>query len=387
MTDEFSFEVAGTVPDNYNFTALLTMTTTDDYWYTHLDFTAHWINAFVIEQDSIDVLLALDQTTERTFIISNISEQTVNYYLQLDQGQRDRDISGSYISCDSTVFYPGTEENWIFTVLNNSSSNEWVSDVWLDFPPGINVTFAGAVYGGTGGAMIWNGTTGDGANVNWHGVTANDWGVLRDGETATWNVHVEIGDHFASDIQVGWQIGGDGYGAEPHLVSGELNYDFYITWISLNTSFGTLAAGGSEEITIYYDTHGMEIGDYGCVINILSDSWFAEEVETNLTVVAVGEGDDTITPATLITGICPKPFNPSTEIRFELAKNAFTELNVYNVRGQKVRTLLKEDIAAGEHKIIWDGRNNQNLNVGSGIYYLQLKSADTCLTRKMILMK
>ncbi|MCF7920245.1 MAG: T9SS type A sorting domain-containing protein [Candidatus Cloacimonetes bacterium] len=387
LTDEFSFSVSDQVPDDYHFSAVLNMTTTDDFWFTTLNFTAHWTNAFLVDQDSIDVLLGLDLNTQRTFTITNVSAQDVNFYLSLDDGQTGRDISGSYVSCNTSVYFPGETATWGFTALNNSSSNEWVRDIWLDFPPGVTVLSANGAYGGSGGNLNWDGTTGDGVTVNWHGQEPNGWGVLRDGETAIWNVNVELGENFASDIQVGWQIDGDGYGAEPHSASGELNFDFYITWIGLNTSFGTIAPGESEEITIYYDTHDMEIGDYNCIINIFSDSWFAEVVETNLTVVAVGENDNTVPDVTSITGICPNPFNPSTEIRFELAQSGYTELEIYNMRGQKVKTLLAEELHAGAHKLIWDGRNERNQSVGSGMYYLSLSNASNVLTKKMILLK
>ncbi|MCF7920244.1 MAG: T9SS type A sorting domain-containing protein [Candidatus Cloacimonetes bacterium] len=387
LTNEFSFQVSDSVTDYYNFSATLNMTTADNYWYSNLNFTAHCTNAFLLDQDIIDVELEVDQITQRILTITNISAEYVNYYLQLDNAQGGRNISGSFISCDASVFYPGNEAVWNFTVYNNSSDSEWIKDIWLYFPLGVTVISADDASGGSGGDLQWDGMTGDGVTVNWHGETANGWGVLHDGETATWSVNVTLSENFTGDIQVGWQIWGDGLGSAPHIVSGELNFDLDISWLSLNTASGTIAPGGSEEITVFYDAIDMEPGEYSCQILISSDSWFSKVVETNLTVVNLdGECND-IPAETGITGICPNPFNPSAEIRFELAEAGETELSIYNLRGQKVKTLLAEELNAGAHKTFWNGSNEQNRIVGSGIYYLNLKSNNKVLIRKMILLK
>ncbi|MDP8211310.1 MAG: C25 family cysteine peptidase [Candidatus Stygibacter australis] len=388
LIDEFSFSVDEQVPDDYNFTVTFNMTTVDNAWFSSISLTAHWINAFLVDQDSIDVVLGLNLTTERTFNLSNTSANPVDYYLRMDDQQpTGRDISGSFVHCDSTVFHPGEEQLWRFIVHNGSSSNEWVNDVWLTFPPGVSVVSATNAYGGTGGYMEWDGTTGDDVTVNWHGEEPNGWGVLRDDETAGWNVVVQISENFASDIQVGWEVGGDGYGNPPHSVIGELNFNFPIQWINLNTSYGSLEPGESDDIIIYYDTNDMETGEYDCSINILSDSWFSKIVNTHLTVVTVDEDDNDIHKLTQLLGNYPNPFNPSTAIKFNLAEDSFTELNIYNSKGQKVCTLLQEQVSAGTHEVNWNGRNDNNRSVSSGVYYLKLKTGDANLTQKLLLLK
>ncbi|MCF7913441.1 MAG: T9SS type A sorting domain-containing protein [Candidatus Cloacimonetes bacterium] len=388
LLDEFSFSVDEQVPDDYDFNVVFNITTADDAWYANISLTAHWQNAFLVDQDSIDVTLGLDLTTQRSFTLTNTSAMEVNYYLRIvEEENQGRDISGSYITSDNTVFYPGTEMLWHFIAINNSTSNEWVKDLWLSFPPGIEVLSATNAYGGSGGPMLWDGTTGDNVTVNWNGEAANGSGFMHDGEMATWNVTVMISDNFASDIQVCWEMEGDGYGYPPHNVSGEINFDYPVQWINLNTSYGTLAAGDSEEITIFYDTNDMVIGEYDCIINILSDSWFAKEVNTHLTVVTVGENDDDVPETTKLLGNFPNPFNPSTDIKFNLAENSLTELAIYNTKGQKVRTLLHENIEAGTHSINWNGRNDHNRPVSSGIYYLKLRTSKDNLSQKLLLLK
>ncbi len=83
----------------------------------------------------------------------------------------------------------------------------------------------------------------------------------------------------------------------------------------------------------------------------------------------------------------PNPFNPVTTIKFSLAQTGFTELIIYNVMGQPVRTLLSSELAAGAHEINWDGRNQQGEILSGGVYIYQIKTRGYNETRKMMLLK
>ncbi|HVP35418.1 MAG TPA: FlgD immunoglobulin-like domain containing protein, partial [Terriglobales bacterium] len=90
----------------------------------------------------------------------------------------------------------------------------------------------------------------------------------------------------------------------------------------------------------------------------------------------------------------PNPFNPSTTIPFELggkeqeaSKPIQTTLIIYNILGQKVRTLVDEVKAPGSYQVVWDGKDNNGLAVGSGIYFYQLRAGFFIKTAKMSLIK
>lgn len=83
----------------------------------------------------------------------------------------------------------------------------------------------------------------------------------------------------------------------------------------------------------------------------------------------------------------PNPFNPETTIRYSLAAPAEVRLAVYNLKGQLVKELAKENLPAGNHQAVWDGRDNAGKTVGSGIYLYRLQSGDYSKTLKMILAK
>ncbi len=83
----------------------------------------------------------------------------------------------------------------------------------------------------------------------------------------------------------------------------------------------------------------------------------------------------------------PNPFNPSTEIRFRLEQPSIVELAVYNVLGQKIKTLVSGNFPGGEHAAIWNGRDERGRALSSGVYFYRLRSENRVLTRRMVLIK
>lgn len=78
----------------------------------------------------------------------------------------------------------------------------------------------------------------------------------------------------------------------------------------------------------------------------------------------------------------PNPFNPTTNIEYELPKSAFVHLNVYNILGEKIATLVNSVVGAGVHSVTFNPGN-----ISSGLYIYQLKTDGLTLSRKMLLMK
>ncbi len=83
----------------------------------------------------------------------------------------------------------------------------------------------------------------------------------------------------------------------------------------------------------------------------------------------------------------PNPFNPTTQISFALPEASDVRIDVYNVLGQQVRTLVNSRLAAGMHEVTWDGRSEGGSSVSSGVYFYRLAAGDFSETRKMLMVK
>ena len=83
----------------------------------------------------------------------------------------------------------------------------------------------------------------------------------------------------------------------------------------------------------------------------------------------------------------PNPFNSGTVIEFTITRSSYTELRVFNILGELVATPLKGHLAAGDHRVIWDGCDNNHRPVATGMYFYQIKTSDITQTKKMVLLK
>jgi hypothetical protein len=83
----------------------------------------------------------------------------------------------------------------------------------------------------------------------------------------------------------------------------------------------------------------------------------------------------------------PNPFNPTTEIGYALPQASAVRLEIVNVLGQVVRTLVDDFQPAGSHKGFWDGRDGNHQEVSSGVYFYRIAAGEYAETKKMVLMK
>ena len=101
----------------------------------------------------------------------------------------------------------------------------------------------------------------------------------------------------------------------------------------------------------------------------------------------VPNSSEDVAPLTLKATNYPNPFNPETTISYNLPKAGVTKVEVFNLKGQLVKTLVNEVQAEGNQKVIWKGNNNQDKQVSSGIYLYKIKTTGDVISGKMVLMK
>jgi hypothetical protein len=83
----------------------------------------------------------------------------------------------------------------------------------------------------------------------------------------------------------------------------------------------------------------------------------------------------------------PNPFNQSTEIQFSLQHSGFVSLDVFDLLGRRVRTLVTQSLPAGHRSVQWDGKNDFGKEVGSGVYFYRMKVGGITQTKKLVLLK
>ena len=114
-----------------------------------------------------------------------------------------------------------------------------------------------------------------------------------------------------------------------------------------------------------------------------------ESIPSNEVEVVIGvESDSNLLPAvTKLGGNYPNPFNPTTEISYAMSNAGHIMIDIYNVKGELVKTLVNREVATGNHSIIWNGENNSGKPVTSGLYLYKMKTGTYVSTKKMILLK
>ena len=86
-------------------------------------------------------------------------------------------------------------------------------------------------------------------------------------------------------------------------------------------------------------------------------------------------------------GNTPNPFNPTTSIAFELGSAGHVRLEVFDLRGRRVRSLVSGEMAAGRHEVVWRGCDDNGRPVSSGIYFSRLTAGGSERIRKMTLVR
>ena len=136
---------------------------------------------------------------------------------------------------------------------------------------------------------------------------------------------------------------------------------------------------------------GLDTSSNGYSYQNVSGSW--ELVQTGeILIRAIVEGgndinDPSLPPIVLDANNYPNPFNPETTISFSIPVSGQTSVKVYNLKGQLVRNLLNQNMEAGYQKVVWNGTDDSQQSVASGIYFYRVNNAGKTITRKMLLAK
>ena len=143
----------------------------------------------------------------------------------------------------------------------------------------------------------------------------------------------------------------------------------------------------SEDMGVTWTLEGGDVDTTANAVTVTGVDSFSRWTLGSGVPVGVDESDE-LPPHVRLDQNFPNPFNLDTTIQFELPKAEQVTLTVFNLLGQKVRTLLMQEARpAGFHKLPFDGHDDASLELSSGIYVYQLKAGDFIRSKKLLLLK
>jgi len=112
--------------------------------------------------------------------------------------------------------------------------------------------------------------------------------------------------------------------------------------------------------------------------------------EASAVIVSIEDPAKGVTTLTNTYGLMqnyPNPFNPETIIEYQVPERGKVEINIYNMLGQKIRSLVNDVLPIGTYQVLWDGRDDFGNLVATGVYLYQLRGTNALITKKMMFLK
>jgi len=159
--------------------------------------------------------------------------------------------------------------------------------------------------------------------------------------------------------------------------------DSPVNWLSIENTSGIIPAGEVENNPFTIITEGLAPATYVAVIKVITSIGQVLNIPITLEVYS------TIPPSQeyILKQNYPNPFNPFTRIEYDVPIASNVTIKVYNIRGQFVKKLIDEPKEPGSYETYWDGTDNKNRKVSSGVYFYQLNSGSSTKAKKMMLVK
>ncbi|MCL2064931.1 MAG: S8 family serine peptidase [Candidatus Cloacimonetes bacterium] len=137
-----------------------------------------------------------------------------------------------------------------------------------------------------------------------------------------------------------------------------------------------------------FTEHDVPVGEHVYGVIAVYQTGEANAIFVDVEIEPVTDYDGQIsTLTTELVGNHPNPFNPETTIRFNLSVESNVQIDIFNIRGQKIRNLINTQLETGKHSVVWNGRDDNGNELGSGIYFYVMKTEDYTQVRRMALLK
>jgi hypothetical protein len=278
--------------------------------------------------------------------------------------------------------YSGSQNNYVGIAELGSAVDVEEGDTlsfytWYDIENGYDYAYVEAsIDGGLTYVPIAGNIT---TNYNPHGGnlgngitgSSNSWTEAKFPLNAFVDMSVMLRFTYRTD---GWSLGNGFYVDDIYPVEGFATEEVLSSDIPVNHYLIEDHANG----TYFYQVRAIDA----------QDQWSGFSNREMATVEVVSVDDEPARPVKFnLKQNYPNPFNSKTEINFALTAPGRVRLDVFDVGGRLISTLVDGDLNAGSHSVVWDGRNSRGDNVASGLYFYRLTSDSDIATRKMTLLK
>jgi DNA/RNA endonuclease YhcR with UshA esterase domain len=210
---------------------------------------------------------------------------------------------------------------------------------------------------------------------------------------------VDFGQDLPPVTRVQTRVMADAFDGEPYESVLMQTYPSQVMLVDLAHGEFAISSSGALADTLWVDpTIALSsvplLGAVVAVTGYMDDTWARRDLRPP------GDGFVQLLPYTAVddlpavagaggfVSIAPNPFNPQTVIKFALTGDNLAQLNIYNIRGEKVRTLIQERLSTGEYTLTWDGRSDTGQALASGQYFARLRiGVEVTQVRKLSLVK
>jgi hypothetical protein len=161
-------------------------------------------------------------------------------------------------------------------------------------------------------------------------------------------------------------------------------------WLRVDPISGTVPADSTVNIEVTFDATGLAVGDYFADIVITSNDPDEPEVRVpaHLHVRGAGIEEIEIPKVFSISQNYPNPFNRQTVIRYACPEPSEIKIQIFDIMGRLVTTLVNREVEAGYHEVIWNGCTNEGKKVANSVYFYRMQTEGNCTPiKKMVLLQ
>jgi len=159
--------------------------------------------------------------------------------------------------------------------------------------------------------------------------------------------------------------------------------------VTVGAFSATTAANGTYTLQVPAGTYSVicSAANYNTQIQNDIEVTLGQTTYLNFIMTQTGNEDDLMITSTILHNNYPNPFNPQTTISFDVKEPAPVRIDIYNLKGQIIRTLVNEIKTSGHYTIIWNGKDQNGNGVASGVYHYRMQAGKYKSIRRMLLMK